>query len=134
MFKRNCLKHKNATSTPLHRINTFIDHELDTWSRDLKYDFIFKNCLFGGLKLATNFDRDKYRYGGYDIGFDLRSEFSWTNESVGKNVIIFGVDMCSYVGYNNRGKGILFLGEGPTQELHDSTLTAEAQYSIIFSR
>ena len=31
-------------------------------------------------------------------------------------------------------KGILILGKGPTQGLDDTTLTAEAQYSINFSR
>ena len=31
-------------------------------------------------------------------------------------------------------KGILVIGIGPTQELDDTTLTGEAQYSINFSR
>ena len=33
-----------------------------------------------------------------------------------------------------RKNDILFLGKGATQELDDTTLTAEAQYSISFSR
>ena len=33
-----------------------------------------------------------------------------------------------------RKKDILFLGKGTTQELDDTTLTGEAQYSINFSR
>ena len=53
---------------------------------------------------------------------------------MGKNVIIFGVDMSSSVHIDNKGKDILVLGEGSTQELDDTTLTAEAQYSINFSR
>ena len=31
---------------------------------------------------------------------------------------------------DNEGKDIFILGEGPTQELDDTTLTAEAKYSI----
>ena len=31
-------------------------------------------------------------------------------------------------------KDILILGKGPTQRLHDTTLSAEAQYLISFSR
>ena len=34
----------------------------------------------------------------------------------------------------NKKKDILILGFGPTQGLDDTTLTAEAQYSITFSR
>ena len=34
---------------------------------------------------------------------------------------------------DNKKKDILILGKGPTQGLDDTTLTAEAQYSINFS-
>ena len=52
-------------------------------------DFTLKDCLFGGIKLAENADLDKYIYSGYGIEFDLRSESSLPDSSVGKNVIIF---------------------------------------------
>ena len=35
---------------------------------------------------------------------------------------------------DNKKKDILILGVGPTQPLHYTTLSAEAQYSISFSR
>ena len=35
---------------------------------------------------------------------------------------------------DNKKKDILVLGEGPTQELDDTTITAEAKYSISLSR
>ena len=50
-------------------------------------------CFFVGFKLAKYADPEKYVYTGYNIGLDLRSEFSLPDGSVGKNVIIFGVDM-----------------------------------------
>ena len=53
---------------------------------------------------------------------------------MGKNVNIFGADMSSSVYIDNKNKDILILGEGPTQGLDDTTLTAEAKYSINFSR
>ena len=53
---------------------------------------------------------------------------------MGKNLIIFGVDMSSSVHTDNKKKNILILGFGPTQGLDDTTLTAEPQYSIKFSR
>ena len=51
-----------------------------------------------------------------------------------KTVIIFGLDMSSYVHIGNKKKYILILGFGPTQGLENAALTAEAHYSINFSR
>ena len=49
--------------------------------------------LFGKfVKLTKNTDINKYGYSGYGIGFDRKTFFSIGNE-IGKNVIIFGVDM-----------------------------------------
>ena len=39
--------------------------------------------------------------------------------------------MSSSVDIDNKGKDILILGEGPTQELNDTTLTAEVKYHIM---
>ena len=50
-----------------------------------------------------------------------------------KNVIIFIVDNKSSVHANKRRKYILILSQGPTDGLDDTTLTAEAEYSINFS-
>ena len=40
----------------------------------------------------------------------------------------------SSVHLDNKNKGILILGEGPTQGLDDTTLTAEAKYHINFTQ
>ena len=53
---------------------------------------------------------------------------------MGKNIIIFGVDMSSYVHIDNKKKDILILGFSSTQGLDDITFIAEPQYSINFSR
>ena len=42
--------------------------------------------------------------------------------------------MNSSVHICNKGKDILILGDGPTQGLDDTTLTAEAIYSINFTQ
>ena len=41
-----------------------------------------------------------------------------------KNAMIFGADISSSAYIDNKGKNILILGEGLTQGLDDSTLTA----------
>ena len=53
---------------------------------------------------------------------------------MGKNVIIFEAYMRSSVHVDNKGRDILILGEGPTQGLNDTTLTAEAKYVINFTQ
>ena len=42
--------------------------------------------------------------------------------------------MSSSVHVDNKGEDILILGEGPTEELDDTTLTAEAKYPINFTQ
>ena len=101
-------------SIPKKVINLYISYTLNPWLRNLNIDFTLKNCLFGSVKLTKNADPDKYKYSGYEIGFDSRSEFSFTDGSVGKNVIIFGADISSSVQIDNENKDTLILGEGPT--------------------
>ena len=69
-------------------------------------DFTLINCLFGFVKLTKNADPDKYKYNGYDIGFDSRSECLFVDESMGRNVIIFGADMSSSVDIDNKVKDL----------------------------
>ena len=112
-FNGHCLI-KNNISIPKKVINLYSSYTLGSQLRNLNTDFTLGNCLFGSVKLTKNADLDRYKYTGYGIGFDSRSEFLFTDESYGKNVIIFGADMSSSVHVDNKGKDILVLGEGPT--------------------
>ena len=84
------------------------------------------------VKLTKNADQDRYKYSGYSKGLDSRSEFSLTDKSMKKNVIIFGADMSSSVHIDNKVKYMLILGTGLTQGLDDTTLTAELDIQLIF--
>ena len=53
---------------------------------------------------------------------------------MGKNINIFGVSMNSFVPIGNKKNDILVLGRSSTQGLDNTKLTAEAQYSINFSK
>ena len=99
-----------------------------------KFWFTLNDCLFEGVKLGKNAGPDKYVNSGDGIGFDSRSKFSLSDGSVGKNVIIFGVDISSFEHIYNKKNDILIHGKGPTQRLDETMLTAEAQYSMDFSR
>ena len=91
------------------------------------------NALFGAVKLTKNADIDKYKYSAYVIGFNASGYYSIGNE-IGRNVIIFGVDMNSSTKIDNKGKDILILGKGPTQGLGEHSSSAEKMYSINFTK
>ena len=67
----------------------------------------------------------------YGIRFDKHGSFSFRN-GLGKNEIIFGVDISSSAKIDNRKKDILILGKGPAQGL-EHTLSTEKMYSITFT-
>ena len=82
--------------------------------------------------MTKNNDIGKYKYSGYGIGYDRKGRFSVVN-GFGENCKIFGVDMSSSAYVHNKKKNIIILGEGPTQGLDGTTLTAEKMYSINFT-
>ena len=82
--------------------------------------------------MTKNADIDKYKYSGYEIGFDRHGSFSFPGTGLGRKVMIFGVDMNSSTKIDNKKKDILTLGKGLTQRL-EHTLTAEKMYSINFT-
>ena len=67
-----------------------------------------RNCLLGAVSLTKNADSDRYKYSGYEIEFDKRESFSYPGAGLGRNVVIFGVDMGSSVHVDNKKKIFLF--------------------------
>ena len=66
------------------------------------------------------------------MALDLIEKELLHGNGIGRNCIIFGVDMSSSVHVDNKKKIILILGKGPAQRL-GTTLTAEKQYSLNFT-
>ena len=132
-FNGHCLI-KNDISIHKKIINLYISYTLGPQLKNLNIDFTLGNCLFGSVKLTKDADLDKYKYTGCSIGFVSRSECSFTCRGYGKKGIIFGADMSSSVHVDKEGKDFLILLEGTTQGLDDTTLTAEAKYSISFTQ
>ena len=130
-FTGDCLKQTKITYTHGKVVNIYIAYELGASSSNNSNPTI-KNCLFGAVTLTKNADIEKYGYSGYGIGFDRRGSFSFPGGGFGQNVIIFGADISSSAHTDNKKKGILVLGIGPTQGL-EHTLTAEKVYSINFT-
>ena len=70
-------------------VNLYITYKLDGWPQGLNTNFTLGNCLFGAVKLIKNADPDKYKYGGYGIGYNLCSQLSWTDKNIGKKMSLF---------------------------------------------
>ena len=143
-FTGSCLKQSKISYNHGKVVNIYIVYELGASSSNVNHPTL-KNCLFGAFTLTKNGDIDKYGYSGYGIGFDRRSSFSFPGildlggrvfggfgGGLGKNVLIFGVDMSSSFQIDKNKKDILVPGKGPTQGL-EHTLTAEKIYSINFT-
>ena len=125
-FNGSCLKQDKVTFNHGKLVNIYIVYEISKSINISDYPTL-ENCLFGAVSLTKNADIDKYKYSGYGIGFDRHGSFSFPGTGLGRNVIIFGVDMSSSTKIDNRKKDILILGKGPTQGL-EHTLSAEKMY------
>ena len=112
-------------------VNIYIVYEISKSINISDYPTL-ENCLFGAFTLTINADIDRYGYSGCGIGFDRHGSFSFPGTGLGRNVIIFGVDMSSSTKIDSKKKDILVLGKSPTQGLKQ-TLTAEKMYSINFT-
>ena len=78
-------------------------------------------------------DTDKFIYSGYGLGFDSTGQVSHPEGGMGRNIIIFGVDLSNSVHATNKTQNILILGHGQTQEVNNTTIYAEKVYSPNFS-
>ena len=83
--------------------------------------------------MTKNADVYQYKYSGYGIGLDRKGEFSFGNSGIGKNVIVFGVDVTNSSHADNRKNNILVLGKCFIQGINDTTIHAEKLYLINFT-
>ena len=112
-------------------VNIYIVYEISK-SINISDCPTLENCLFGAASVTKNVHIDRCKYSGFGILFDRHGSFSFSGIGLGRNVIIFGVDMSSSTKIDNRKKDILILGKGSTQGLKH-TLSAEKMYSINFT-
>ena len=102
-FIGSCLKQENVTYNHGKIVNIYFVYEIiSNYSRS--NDHTLGNCLFGAFSFTKNADIDKYKYSGYGIGFDRKGSFSFPGTGLGRNVIIFGVDMSSSTKFDNKKK------------------------------
>ena len=128
----SCLKQNAITYYHGKLVNIYLDYEINKTGNTRSSDPTLENCLFGAVTLTKNADIDKYKFLGMVLGLVGKEFFSFPDTGLGRNVIIFGVDMSSSTKIDNRKRDILILGKGPTQGL-EHTLSAENIYSVNFT-
>ena len=92
-LNRSCLNQGKTTYNHKKIVKIYIVYKINKNYNMNSYPKL-ENSLFAAVSLTKNDDIDKYKYSGYGIGFDKKGFFSVGN-GVGRNVIIFGVDMSS---------------------------------------
>ena len=92
-FSGDCLKQEKITFNHGKIVNIYIVYEIEISVNISSYPTL-ENGLFGTVKLKKNVDVDQYIYSGYGMAFDRKGYYS-TGDEVGRNIIIFGVDMSS---------------------------------------
>ena len=102
-FNGSILRQPKVTYTHGKIVNIYIVYKLGASSSHVN-DPALKNSLFGAVPSTKNTDIDKYGYSGYEIGFDIRSSFSFPGGGFGQNVLIFGVDMSFSTHIDNKKK------------------------------
>ena len=92
------------------------------------------------MEITKNTDTSKYNYKGYRICFDEGGTFSHriteggrTHTTLGRNVLIFGVDMSFSVHATNRANNIYVMGDGLMQGINDTRIYVEKNYYINFT-
>ena len=83
--------------------------------------------------MTKNADINKCKYSEYGIGFDRRSNLSFSGGRIRQNVINFRADMSSSTEIDNRENDILILGKGSMQGL-EHTLSAEKCIRLILAK
>ena len=122
-------------------INIYCVYEIQPIASSRDTSFTIQNSLFGAMQITEDAtDNSKNNYKGYGICFDERSQFGhtiteggFTHKTNGRNLLIFGADMSFSVHATNRANNIYLMGEGLTQGIHVTTLSAEKNYYRNFT-
>ena len=102
-FNGSCLIQDKVTFNHKKVVNIYIVYEISKNFNINDYPTL-ENCLFGAVTLTKNVDINKYKYSVYGIGFDRHGSFSFCGSGLGRNVIIFEVDMSSSTKIDNKKK------------------------------
>ena len=125
-LKQNIVKYRHG---PI--VNVYIVHRLTSTGNGGLHTL--ENSLFREINLTKNSDTDKYKYNGYDLGFDSKGSFSHPSGGYGRNFITFGADLSSSSHVNIKTRSISVLGKDFIQGIDGTTIYAEQMYLPNFT-
>ena len=131
-IKGDSLRQNKVTYNHGKIVKIYIVYEISSTFTS-QSSFALKNSLFGAIKITKNAVISKYKYSGYDNGFDSKGSFLLADGTYGVNVIIFGADLSSSTHANNRSNNILVLGKDFIQGINGTTIYAEKMYRSNFT-
>ena len=106
-FSSNYMKQNKIGYPHGSVVNIYIVYELK--NRTIRsLDFTVQNGLFGAIKVTKDVDTSNYKYSGYGICFNGKSDFSFGNITNGKNVIMLGADVSFSSHSTNKANNICF--------------------------
>ena len=114
-------------------VNIYIVYK--TSLKTINSNFVFRDCLFGVIKISntTNSDTDKCQYSGYGVGFDSTGSFTHPDDGKNaKNVVVFRADTSNSRHATNKTQSVLSLGHDLIQKTNDTTIYTEKMYSPNF--
>ena len=137
--QNNVLTSNNNHEINNNVVNIYIVYKLDPiTSRDTT--FTIQNALFGAMQITKNADTSTYNYKGYGICFDESEEFThvkkrgnFSDTTMARNVIIFGVDMSFSKHANHIANNIYVMGKDYIQKINDTKIYAEKMYYRNFT-
>ena len=98
------LKKDRSTFNHGKIVNIYIVYELNKIYNNSHPTLV--NCLFRAVSITKNAVIDKNKYTGYRVGFDRAGLYLLPCRKFFQNVIIFGVNMCSSIHIDSKGKDI----------------------------
>ena len=105
-------------------VNIYIVYDLKN-TKISNPDFTVQNALFGAGKITKDVDTSNYKYNGYGICFDGKSDFSFGNIANGKQVRIFDADMSFSSHSANKRQNIYVLRKYFVQGINGTTTYAK---------
>ena len=131
-FSESCLKQDKVTFNHGKIVNIYIVYEISKSINTSDYPTL-ENYLFGAVSLTKNAVINKYGYSGYEIGFGRHGRFSFPGTGLGRNVIIFGVEMSSSTTIDNRKKDFFDFGQMSNTRTRTYTGCRKKIYSVNFT-
>ena len=121
--QNNILTSNNDRVVDKNVVNIYIIYKLDPITSIRDTTFTIQNALFGEMQITKNADTSKYNYKRYGICFDESEQFThvrkrgnFNDTTLGRNVIIFGVDMSFSKHANNKANNIYVMGRDYVQK------------------